>query len=356
MKFGKSWDDVKKEPKGGGGSFIKYPGEGETTIRILDEPSEWEGAWEHFADGKSFPCTGERDTCPGCTDPREKVKSASRKIYFNAVSMRNDKQYVDVWKVTRKLADKLELRAKKDGSIRLRDYTFTRIGSGTDTEYDLDSSDKDGADLSKFLGQRKNINRALVDAFIDANGEDKAAELGVTYEPEDGVDPSGVPATEGSTQESGTSGPADSEPASGSSDPATTERADEVARLQAQLKEAQAAAKAPKEEPKAEPEPEAKEEYVHPDSPRAESGDDNDPPFEPTPEGEPAKEDANPDREADVDPGEFEGTIEDLRAMTKGKLVEMITTEAKWGRLTLPNWSLSNKTAAQLVEWLLEQE
>lgn len=346
MKFGKSWEDVKKEPKGGSGSFIKYPGEGETTIRILDEPGAWEGAWEHFADGKSFPCTGERETCPGCTDSREKVKSASRKIYFNAVSTRNDKQYVDIWKVTRKLADKLELRAKKDGSIRLRDYSFTRIGSGTDTEYDLDSSDKDGADLSKFDAQKKNINRALVDAFIDAQGEDVATQLGVTYEPEDGVDPSAGPATPASDQASGPSGAPASEPGSGSSDPEPTERDAEIERLKAQLKEQQAAAKAKTEAPASVEEKPS--EMVHPDSPQAQTGDPNDPPFDPTPPGEPAEV-------QDVDPGEFEGTMEDLQAMSKSQLISMITTEAKWGRLTLPSWSLNNKTAAQILEWLLEQ-
>lgn len=356
MRFGKSWEEVKKEPKGGAGGWIKYFREEVTVLRILDEPSQWEGAWEHFMDGKTFPCTDERSTCPGCTDPREKVKSASRKVYFNAVSTRDGKQYVDLWKVSRKVAEKLEIRAKKDGSIRLRDYEFTKVGEDKQTDYDIDSSDKDGADLSEFDKQRKSINRALVDAFIEACGEEKAAELGVEYEPEDGADPSVGSATTGSTSESGTSGPAASEPDSGSSDPEPTERDAEIARLKAQLREQQEAAKAapkaeaPKEEPKAEAP------AVHPDSPQAKTGDPNDPPFEPTPEGEPAKEEMKAAPAEDVDPGEFEGTLEDLKAMSKGKLIEMIETEAKWGRLTLPSWNLSNKTAAQIIDWLLEQE
>src|SRR4249919_230048 len=104
MRFGKSKDEAQEEPGrgGGGGDFIKYLKEGNTTFRILQEQEEWKYYWEHFSpEGYSFPCPRDVDDpiemCPGCSSDNEKMKKVSRKIAFNALHSFNGTEYVDVF-------------------------------------------------------------------------------------------------------------------------------------------------------------------------------------------------------------------------------------------------------------------
>lgn len=176
MKFGKSWDEVENEPaSSGAGGFIKYFKDGDTTFRIIQEPQDWVGYWEHYNPGGfPFPCTGDRKECPGCTSSNEKMKKAGRKIAINVL----EGEYVNVYKFPKTLADKLANRANRNGTITDRDYTISKIkGKNADgsikTDYDLEGQDKIPVDLSKL--QMKDVEAMLAAAFNDAWGDsDKA--------------------------------------------------------------------------------------------------------------------------------------------------------------------------------------
>lgn len=145
--FGKSGDEIKNESRGGDGSgdWMRYPSSKEATqIRILDEPDKWKWFWEHFnPNGYPFPCTGDRDTCPGCTSDDEKMSRASKRAAFNAF----DGQYTNVWKVAKTIAEKLEMRSDRIGTITDRDYLITPYkGDNGFINYDVEGLDKGALD------------------------------------------------------------------------------------------------------------------------------------------------------------------------------------------------------------------
>ena len=175
MRFGKSEEEAKAEPsRGGGGSdFMKYPREGDNTLRILDEPDKWVWYWEHFnPGGYAFPCTNDRDTCPGCTSDIEKMARASRKIAFNAF----DGQYTNVWKVPKTVADKLKARWERIGTIRDRDYIIRqlveKVGKTTRYEYDVEGLDKEAFDFAEVEEFMRDPETMLARAYEDAWGDD----------------------------------------------------------------------------------------------------------------------------------------------------------------------------------------
>lgn len=289
MRFGTSWEKASQEKSGGAaGTFISYPAKsGGTTIRILDEPDKWEAYWEHFdpTQQKSYPCTGDRDSCPGCTSPNERVKKATRRIVFNVVISKGENTYVNLFKVTRGVAEKLEARAKKYETIRDRDYTITRLEGSGFVDYDVEAEDKNVQDLTAYDAKRKNVEQALQDAYNDVFGE--------------------------SPQERAAAPKADSTPAA--QETGSTDKDSEIERLKRQLaaKEAELAKNPPTE-------PEAEQEAVA--------------------EGE------------EEDPGEPNVTLEDLAAMTKAAVLQLIKSEQKWGRL--PDEDVSKLTKDKLIDWI----
>lgn len=175
MRFGKSAEEAEKEPSRGGGgqSFMKYCREGDNTLRILDEPDKWVYYWEHFnPGGYAFPCTNDRDTCPGCTSDIERMQRASRKIAFNAF----DGEYTNVWKVPKTVADKLKARWERIGTVRDRDYIITQIvtksGNKTNYDYDVEGQEKQKFDFSEVEEYMKDPEDLLAEAYDDAWGDD----------------------------------------------------------------------------------------------------------------------------------------------------------------------------------------
>lgn len=174
MRFGKSKDEAAEEPgrTGGGGDFIKYLKEGNTTFRILQEQDEWKYYWEHFSvDGYSFPCPRAVDDpiemCPGCSSDNEKTSKVSRKIAFNALHSFNGQEYVDVFKVGPMVADKLENRIKRYGTITDRDYTVSKYKSSGDRwDFDVEGDTPTPVDLRKE--DWKDIEAMLQQAWDDA--------------------------------------------------------------------------------------------------------------------------------------------------------------------------------------------
>jgi hypothetical protein len=187
VKFGKSYEDVVNEPASAGGenSWMKYLGDEDVTFQILQEPNEWQAYWEHYnPGGYPFPCTGERETCPGCTSSNEKMKKASRKVAFNVL----EGDYVNVYKVPKSaVADKLANRAERIGTILDREYTISRIvtknkDGSKNYDYDIEGGEKRQVDPSKF--ELKDIESMLAKAYDQSWGDGakaKETEAGAEY-------------------------------------------------------------------------------------------------------------------------------------------------------------------------------
>lgn len=152
------------------GRYLKTFKAGETTLRFLQETTEMEEYFEHWMDGQSFPCTRDRDTCPGCTSESEKVRSASRRYGTNVLLKATGQ--VTAFKVPATLYKRLELREQRHGTLTDRDYIVIRTGSNLDTEYDLESGDVYGVDVESLLASAEDINDILLDVYRSVFGDD----------------------------------------------------------------------------------------------------------------------------------------------------------------------------------------
>ncbi len=178
MKFGKSAAEAATEPgRGGDGqSFIKYLKAGDNYLQLIEEPDSWVYYWEHYnPGGYPFPCTNDRDTCPGCTSDDEKMSKASRKIAFNAISEYDGKDYTNVWKVPKSVADKLKMRYERNGTVVDRPFLITQYKKDNGFyDYEVEGQDK------KILGSDSQDNwtdpeTLLAQAYEEAWGDDSKA-------------------------------------------------------------------------------------------------------------------------------------------------------------------------------------
>jgi hypothetical protein len=165
VKFGTKNKDV---PVYSGSDYIRTLKKGETTLRFLQECDDWVQYREHWTlEGKSFPCTKDRDTCPGCTHPSEKVSRSSRKYAVNVLLKPQDTHMVVKLPVT--VANRFEARSERnEGTITNRDYIIIKSGEGLDTEYDVETGDK--YEYS-FSGKLYDIEEMLVEMYENATGE-----------------------------------------------------------------------------------------------------------------------------------------------------------------------------------------
>lgn len=171
MKFGTKKRDAAPEADGGG-LYLRNFKDGEVTIRVLEETDDWTVFREHYtADSRSFPCTGDRLTCPGCTSDDEKVNKSSRK-YATYVKLANN-DLVLPFRIPVSLAKQLFTRSEKnDGTITNRDYTVIRSGKGLDTTYDVDSEERYAVDVKALLADVTPIEDILKASFEEVWGED----------------------------------------------------------------------------------------------------------------------------------------------------------------------------------------
>lgn len=162
MVFGTRKADA---PERGNGIYLRRFKKGETRVRFLYETDDWTEYWEHFTpDKKSFPCTEDRTTCPGCTSDNENVAKASRK-YATQVLMVKTNQVVP-FVIPVSLADALGRRAERnEGKITTRDYAIMRSGDGFDTEYDVDQEAAYPVDLDEL---RAKISVEIQDCFRES--------------------------------------------------------------------------------------------------------------------------------------------------------------------------------------------
>lgn len=159
------------ESAGGGGSYIKYFKDNQTTLRFLQPINDWTEVWMHFSAAKSrdYPCTGDRSTCPGCTSDNEREAKASKRYIVNALSPATG--YVDLWKIPFSIIDDLMRQEEKWGTIRDRDYTVIKSKNNAgQTGYSVDREDPDKMDLEPFASKMKDHQEALADAFREVWG------------------------------------------------------------------------------------------------------------------------------------------------------------------------------------------
>lgn len=168
MRFGENWETFKNRPTGDGGNYIRAMKEGKTVVRFLTEPRDWIGYREHYnpnPGGFSFPCTEEKD-CPGCNSNQEKMKGTSSKV---AVACLVEDKWVNVYKIPKKFADRLERRAERWETLMDRDYEITRIGNDAKTDYDVESGDKGPL---KGEWNVPDIRQMLMDNYNQTWGDD----------------------------------------------------------------------------------------------------------------------------------------------------------------------------------------
>ena len=177
MKFGtKSNDigDIKKAIKAGtgGNTYIAYLKSGkDMKARFLTQPTEWLKYREHYSDAtKFFPCTNDKNTCPGCTSDNEKMKRASTRYLANVLDVETSK--VIPLKLPLDLANRLITRYERNNNdMTNRDYLLIRTGSDfNNTEYDCEQEDKSPLDVSRYANQLHDLESLLVASFEEAFG------------------------------------------------------------------------------------------------------------------------------------------------------------------------------------------
>lgn len=144
MAFGKRLESIQniknmlqKGASGGSGSqWIKYvPRDGSLNVRFVEDPEEWFLYYEHYDKiaKRSFPCTTERDSCPGCVGGMD----SSTRYLANALDV--DENKVIPLQMPKTLVNRLIVRYEKRGTLLDVDYELMRSGSGKDTMYDLET-------------------------------------------------------------------------------------------------------------------------------------------------------------------------------------------------------------------------
>ena len=176
MKFGTKRKDAEPRTGGSNGKYIKYFKKGEKTLRFLEEFDEWTEFYDHFSQSlrRSYPCTGQRDTCPGCTSDDERERSASFRWLVNALDPETG--YVDLWKIPVSLQEDLERYEEKSGTLTDRHYTVIQFKSEGKVRYSIERDDKDNTPLSEYADKMLDHQEALQAAYNEAWGEDPADE------------------------------------------------------------------------------------------------------------------------------------------------------------------------------------
>ncbi len=170
MRFG----TPASETNDSSGEYLRALKAGDTKVRFFSEIPTWIGYYEHYTNKQSFPCTGDRMTCPGCTHEDESVQKATRR--WATIVLKVDTGEVVPMKLPTTIKKKCESRAaRNDGSITTRDYTLVKEGQSLNTEYDVEQEEKYRLDMSKYddLPDIEDILKAM---FEDVWGPGSAEE------------------------------------------------------------------------------------------------------------------------------------------------------------------------------------
>jgi hypothetical protein len=155
----------------GSGNYLRNFKDGDTIIRFIEEPDDWIVFREHYTtDRKSFPCTEDRDSCPGCTSDIESVQRASRKYATNVWLVKSD--LVLPFRIPMSLAKRVFSRAERnEGIVTNRDYVVMKSGKGMDTEYDIEADERYAVSLKELLAKAMDIQEILSESYDEIWGE-----------------------------------------------------------------------------------------------------------------------------------------------------------------------------------------
>jgi hypothetical protein len=160
--------------------------DGDTVVRFLQNTNEMREYWEHWVDGGSVPCTGDKSSCPACTSDNEAHRSASRKYGVTAIDRASG--YTRAYKIPVSLYNRLVTREQRnDGSLTTRDYIVIRSGTGFDTEYDVDQGDKYDVDLDDY--ELFDIDDILTSVWESKYGDSVLSVVAAEAEPEEDKPP-----------------------------------------------------------------------------------------------------------------------------------------------------------------------
>lgn len=155
--------------------YLMYFKEGTTRLRFLEEPDKWTMVWMHFnaAKKRDYPCTGERDTCPGCNSEDEREAKASKRYLVNARFYdegQEEYKYTNVYKIPVSIIDDLDRSMVKRGTLMDRDYEIIRYKRDGQTKYSIDQCDKSPFDFDASKEDMKSHQELLADAFREVWG------------------------------------------------------------------------------------------------------------------------------------------------------------------------------------------
>lgn len=168
LTFGKKKSEIKESD----GNYIRRFRDGETKVRFLQEPDDWWGYRQHYAGRRSYPCTEDYDTCPGCNSDTDAERRASRR-YGTFVWLVNDDRVVP-FELGAKLADRLIRRAERnDGTLLSRDYLVVRSGKDLATEYEVEQDERYPVDIAGLWARRGefSIEDLLNKSYDEVHGD-----------------------------------------------------------------------------------------------------------------------------------------------------------------------------------------
>lgn len=169
----------------GENNYIRNLPKGMTLVRFLDEMGDWAEYYEHYDDKTGFPCTRDRATCPGCSNPDEKVRKRSLKYATNVYFVNED--IVAPVRIPVSLARKFDNRAQRKGTITDANYYVIRNGEGLRTQYDAEIDEATPFDFTQYESKKQDINGLLKAAFEDYVEKTNAYVEGSAKEEEDVV-------------------------------------------------------------------------------------------------------------------------------------------------------------------------
>ena len=168
MQFGVRKADA---PPIGDGMYLAGFKDGDTLVRPMEEVEDWLQYFQHFYNKQSFPCTGDRMTCPACSSDEDDLKK--RSVRYATYMYFVEKKYVAAVSVPKTLADKFTNRFEREGTVTNRDYLIMRSGKGFDTSYDLEREDKYEVDMKELHEKIPNTIQEILRAMYDAQWDKK---------------------------------------------------------------------------------------------------------------------------------------------------------------------------------------
>ena len=170
MRFGVRNADA---PKSSGNSAISWFGKNDTRIRFLEEIDDWTKYQQHFSASArtTYPCTGDKDTCPGCIHESSDEARTSTRYLVNAVD--TERGYVNLYSVPFSCMASLERSSDRDdGTIRARDYTVVQTrDDNNQVKYLVEREEKSRFDFGDYVAKMKDHQDALSQQFTTVWGD-----------------------------------------------------------------------------------------------------------------------------------------------------------------------------------------